>query len=107
MRGSVAWRQIQEERQVTQVVRERPREMVTSTGTVTYFPESVPDPLLGLLQTAGVPVERLLRGRVAQVISDLPVNEWSLELAVSISEEEGQAILGTLWSDIRCDSDEE
>ena len=35
------------------------------------------------------------------------IDDWSLELEVRLSEDEGRAILGSLWSDVFRDSEEE
>ena len=39
-------------------------------------------------------------GRLIERNSDVVIDDWSLELEVRLSEDEGRAILGSLWSDV-------
>ena len=80
---------------------------LVSSRDDTYLPDTIPDPLCVLLRGAGVSVDRVVRGRLIERNSDVVIDDWSLELEVRLSEDEGRAILGLLWSDVFRDSEEE
>ena len=84
-----------------------PQQDLSLQGTITYLPDSIPDPLCALLRGAGVLVDRIIRGHLIEQNSDFTIDNWSLELEVSLSEDKGHAILGSLWSDVFCNSEEE
>ena len=64
-------------------------------------------PLCALLRGAGVSVDRVVQVHLIERNSDVVIDDWSLELEVRMSEDEGRAILGSLWSDMFCDLEEE
>ena len=107
MRSSDAWRMIQAERQASQIATDGPQQDLSLQGTITYLPDTIPDPLCALLRGAGVSVDRVVRGRLIERNSNFAIDNWSLELEVRLSEDEGRAILGSLWSDVFRDSEEE
>ena len=107
MRSSDAWRMIQAERQANQIAMGGPQQDLSLQGTITYLPDTIPDPLCALLRGAGVSVDRVVWGRLIKRNSDFAIDDWSLELEVRLSEDEGRAILGSLWLDMFCDSEEE
>ena len=107
MRGSNAWRMIQTERRASRIAMSGPQQDLSLQGTITYLPDMIPDPLCALLRGAGVLVDRVIRGRLIERNSDVVMDNWSLELEVRLSEDEGRAILGSLWSDVFCDLEEE
>ena len=107
MRGSDVWRMIQVERQANRIATSGPQQDLSLQGTITYLPDSIPDPLCALLRGAGVSVDRVIRGRLIERNSDFAIDNWSLELEVSLSEDKGRAVLGSLWSDVFCDLEEE
>ena len=84
-----------------------PQQDLSLQGTFTYLPDTIPDPLCALLRGAGVSVDRVVRGRLIERNSDVVIDNWSLELEVRLSEDKGRAILGSLWSDVFRDSEEE
>ena len=107
MRGSDAWRMIQVERRANQIATSGPQQDLSLQGTITYLPDTIPDPLCVLLRGAGVSVDHVVWGRLIERNSDVVIDDWSLELEVRLSEDEGRAILGSLWSDVFHDSEEE
>ena len=107
MRGSDAWQRIQVERQANRIAMGGPQQDLSLQGTITYLPDTIPDPLCALLRGAGVSIDRVVRGRLIERNSDVVVDDWSLELEVRLSEDEGRTILGSLWSDVFRDSEEE
>ena len=107
MRGSDAWRMIQAERRASRIATSGPQQDLSLQGTITYLPDTIPDPLCALLRGAGVSIDRVIRGRLIERNSDVVMDDWSLELEVCLSEDEGRAILGSLWSDMFRDSEEE
>ena len=66
-----------------------------------------PRPPLCAMRGAGVLVDCVIQGRLIKRNSDFAIDDWSLELEVSLSEDEGCVILGSLWSDVFRDSEEE
>ena len=100
MRGSDAWRMIQAERRANQIATSGPQQDLSLQGTITYLPDTIPDPLCALLRGASVSVDRMIWGRLIERNSNFTIDDWSLELEVSLSEDEGRAILGSLWSDV-------
>ena len=84
-----------------------PQQDLSLQGTITYLPDTIPDPLCALLRGAGVSVDRVIRGRLIERNNNFVVDDWSLELEVRLSEDEGRVILGSLWSDLFRDSEEE
>ena len=107
MGGSNAWRMIQAERHANWIVMSGPQQDLLLQETITYLPDTIPDPLCALLRGAGVSVDRVIRGRLIERNSDFVIDDWSSELEVSLSEDEGCVILGSLWSDVFRDSEEE
>ena len=107
MRGSDAWRMIQVERQANRMAMSGPQQDLSLQGTITYLPDTIPDPLCALLRGAGVLVDRVVQGCLIERNSDVVIDDWSLELEVHLSEDEGRSILGSLWSDVFRDSEEE
>ena len=107
MCGSDAWRMIQTERRANQITTSGPQQDLSLQGTITYLPDTIPDPLCALLRGAGVSVDRVVRGRLIERNSNFAIDNWSLELEVRLSEDEGRAILGSLWSDVFRDSEED
>ena len=107
MRGSDTWRRIQVERQANWIAMGGPQQDLSLQGTITYLPDTIPDPLCALLRGAGVSVNRVVRGRLIERNSDVVIDDWSLELEVRLSEDEGRAILGSLWSGVFRDLEEE
>ena len=49
----------------------------------------------------------MIWGRLIDQNSDFAIDDWSLELEISLSEDEGRAILGSLWSDVFQELEEE
>ena len=107
MRSSDAWQMIRAERRANRIATSGPQQDLSLQGTITYLPETLPDPLCALLRGAGVSVNRVVRGRLIERNSDVVIDDWSLELEVRLSEDEGRTILGSLWSDVFRDSEEE
>ena len=107
MRGSDAWRMIQAGRRGSRIATSGPQQDLSLQGTITYLPDMIPDPLCALLRGAGVSIDRVVQGRLIERNSDVVVDDWSLELEVRLSEDEGRAILGSLWSDVFRDSEED
>ena len=107
MRGSDAWRMIQAERRASRIATSGPQQALSLQGTITYLPDTLPDPLCALLRGAGVSIDRVVRGRLVERNSNVVIDDWSLELEVHLSEDEGRAILGSLWSDVFRNSEEE
>ena len=107
MRGSDAWRIIQAKRRASRIATSGPQQDLSLQGTITYLPDTLPDPLCALLRGAGVSIDRVVRGRLIERNSDVVIDDWSLELEVRLSEDEGCAILGSLWSDVFRDSEED
>ena len=98
---------IQAERQASRIATSGPQQDLSLRGTITHLPDTIPDPLCALLRGAGVLVDRIVQGRLIERNSDVVIDNWSLELEVCLSEDEGRAILGSLWSDVFRDSEEE
>ena len=107
MRSSDAWRMIQAERHASRIATSGPQQDLSLQGTITYLRETLPDPLCALLRGAGVSVNRVVRGRLVKRNSDVVIDDWSLELEVRLSEDEGHMILGSLWSNVFHNSEEE
>ena len=107
MRDSDTWRMIQAKRQANQIVTSGLQQDLSLQGTITYLPDTIPDPLCALLRGASVSVDRVVRGRLIERNSNFTIDDWSLELEVRLSKDEGRAILGSLWSDVFHDSEEE
>ena len=76
-------------------------------GVVTHLPDVLPDSLSRLLSDVGFPVRRLQGGRLVEASTDMAYSDWTLELRVSLSCEEGEAVLGSLWSDFLMESEDE
>ena len=98
---------IQAERRANQIAMSGPQQDLSLQGTITYLPDTIPDPLCALLRGAGVSVDRVVQGRLIERNSDVVIDDWSLELEVRLSEDKDRAILGSLWSDVFRDSEEE
>ena len=107
MRGSDAWRMIQAKRRANRIATSGPQQDLSLQGTITYLPDTIPDPLCALLRGAGVSVNRVVRGCLIERTSDVVIDDWSLELEVRLSEDEGRAILGSPWSDMFRNSEED
>ena len=107
MRGSGGWRMIQAERRANQIVTSGPQQALSLQGTITYLPDTIPDPLCALLRGAGVLIDCVVWGGLIERNSNVVIDDWSLELEVRLSEDEGCAILGLLWSDVFRNSEEE
>ena len=107
MRSSNAWRMIQAERRASRIATSGPQQDLSLQGTITYLSDTIPDPLCALLRGAGVSVNRVVRGRLIERNSNVVIDDWSLELEVRLSEDEGRAILGSLWSDMFRDLEED
>ena len=66
-----------------------PRRTLTNTGTVTYLPDDLPVPLSVLLSDVGVPVNRVISGRLLEEDqNDFPNSQWTLEVVLGLGEEE-------------------
>ena len=76
-------------------------------GVVTHLPDVLPDLLNRLLSDAGVPVRRLQGGRLIEASTDMAYSDWTLELRLNLSCEEGEAVLGSPWSDFLMESEDE
>ena len=98
---------IQAERQANRIAAGGPQQDLSLQGTITYLPDSIPDPLCALLRGAGVSVDCVVRGRLIERNSNFTIDDWSLELEVHLSEDEGHTILGLLWSDVFHDLEKE
>ena len=61
MRGSDAWRMIQAERRASRIVTSGPQQDLSLRGTITYLPDTIPDPFCALLRGAGVSVDHIVR----------------------------------------------
>ena len=107
MRGSDAWQMIQAKRQANRMATSGLQQDLWLQGTITYLPDMIPDPLCALLRGVGVLVDRVVRGRLIERNSNFAIDNWSLELEVRLSKDEGRTILGLLWSDVFRDSEEE
>ena len=107
MRGSDAWRMIQAERRASRIATSGPQQDLSLQGTITYLPDTILDPLCALLRGVGVSIDCVVRGRLIDRNSDVVIDDWSLELEVRLSEDEGRVILGSLWSDVFRDSEED
>ena len=88
MRGSNEWRMIQAERWANRIA-SGPQQDLSLQGAITYWPDSIPDPLCVLLRGAGVPVDCVIPGHLIKRNSDFVIDDWSLELEVSLSKDEG------------------
>ena len=76
-----------------------PRRTLTNTGTITYLPDDLPVPLSVLLSDVGVPVNRLISGRLLEEDqSDFPHSYWTLEVVLNLGSDEGRGILDAMWS---------
>ena len=106
IRGSDAWRRIADERRGSQAPMPPTRQLMRD-GVVTHLPDVLPDSLSRLLSDAGVPVRRLQGGQLLESSTDMAFSDWTLELRVSLSCEEGEAVLGSLWSNFLVESEDE
>ena len=89
MRGSDEWRMIQAERWANRIATSGPQQDLSLQGAITYWPDLIPDPLCALLRGAGVSVDHVIPGRLIKRNSDFVIDDWSLELEVSLSKDEG------------------
>jgi hypothetical protein len=64
---------------------------------MTWLPRDLPGQLQELLSASRLPPTAVQSGRLVENLSNPP--QWSLELTVALSEQEGEAVLGSLLVD--------
>ena len=70
---------------------------LTRAGIITYFPDNLPDQLKTLFSSSGLLAELVWGGRLVSRGTVDP--DWFLEMRITLSNLEGEAIHGMLISD--------
>ena len=83
-----------------------PQRDLRRNSIATWLLEELPNRLQDLLRSVGVPPNAIRRGRLVERGPTEPYPEWELDVTVRLTDEEGEALLGTLISDL-AEEDEE